>query len=273
MIRPVDMAPSQLFGDNPTRDLPWNHWLIQTFGNYQPDGHSGEDYPCKAGTPVRAVTTGTVLHVGWFKGTYADNPWWIQPSFAGYTYVVDHGSFIGIYGHCMDGGAQVLVGQQVSEGQILGPSGNTGASTGDHLHFEILPDGYILNSSMYGRINPASLFTGSLSLAGTITPLEDEMLTEEQDRKLNSLVDLVSSLVDNVATKKDLPSAGQIAFTEAALRSLVENVATKADLSGVSAAVASAVGAKATTDEIRAAVEAGMSAGLKVDVTVGGSNG
>lgn len=114
---------------------------------------------------------------------------------------------------------------------------------------------------------------GSLSLAGTITPLEDEMLTEEQDRKLNSLVDLVSSLVDNVATKKDLPSRGQINFTEAALRSLVENVATKSDLSGVSAAVASAVGAKATTEEIRAAVEAGMSAGLKVDVTVGGSNG
>lgn len=176
MIRPVNVAPSQMFGDNPTRDFPANHWIIRAFGNYQPDGHTGEDYPCTAGTPVRSVTSGTVLHVGWFGGTYADNPWWIAPSFAGYCYVVDHGAFIGIYGHCLDDGAHVGVGQRVDEGQTLGLSGNTGASTGDHLHFEVLPNGYVLNSSMYGRINPAPLFTGSLSYAGTITPIEEDEL-------------------------------------------------------------------------------------------------
>ena len=74
MIKPVNYEPSQHFGDNPTSILPVDHWLIQTFGNYQPDGHTGIDYPCPAGTPVKAVTDGTVLHVGWFGGTYADNP-------------------------------------------------------------------------------------------------------------------------------------------------------------------------------------------------------
>ena len=178
MIRPVDVAPSQLYGDNPTKNLPANHWIIKQFGNYQPDGHTGEDYPCPAGTPVRAVTSGTVLHVGRLAGSYADNPWWISPSFAGYTYVVDHGGFIGIYGHCLDGGSKVKVGQRVKEGQVLGPSGNTGASTGDHLHFEALPDGYILNSYMYGRINPASLFGSIQTQSATITPTapeEDEL--------------------------------------------------------------------------------------------------
>jgi len=188
MIRPISVPPSQLYGDNPTSVIYPGHpdyWIIETFGNYQPDGHTGEDYPCDAGTPVRAVTSGTVLHVGWFGGTYADNPWWIQPSFAGYTYVVDHGSFIGIYGHCMDGGSRVRVGQRVTEGQVLGPSGNTGASTGDHLHFEVLPDGYVLNSYMYGRINPAHLFgAGSLApQSDTITPIptvqEDEMRDDQ----------------------------------------------------------------------------------------------
>ena len=129
MIRPVPYAPTQLYGANPTRWLPWDSWLIQTFGNYQPDGHTGEDYPCPAGTPVKAVTSGIVRHVGYFNGSYADNPWWIAPGFAGFTYVVDHGWFIGIYGHCMDGAAQVRAGQQVTEGQVLGLSGNTGAST------------------------------------------------------------------------------------------------------------------------------------------------
>jgi hypothetical protein len=175
MIRPVDVAPSQLYGDNPTSIIhpgSPDYWIIEQFGNYQPDGHTGEDYPCKTGTPVRAVTSGTVLHVGWLSGSYADNPWWIAPAFAGYCYVVDHGSFIGIYGHCQDGGAKVYEGQWVTEGQVLGPSGNTGASTGDHLHFEVLPDGYVLNSYMYGRINPATLF--GLAAQGTITPTESE---------------------------------------------------------------------------------------------------
>jgi hypothetical protein len=190
MIHPVDYGPSQDYGDNPTKNLPASSWIIQQFGNYQPDGHTGTDYPCPVGTPVRAATDGVVLHVGRLGGTYADNPWWIAPSFAGYTYVVDHGHFIGIYGHCMDGGAKVTKGQRVTEGQVLGLSGNTGASTGPHLHFEALPDGYVLNSYMYGRINPATLFgtvtaQGEISVQATTTPKEwDEMASAEEIRTI-----------------------------------------------------------------------------------------
>lgn len=173
-MRPVKVAPSQLFGDNPTKNLPASHWIIRQFGNYQPDGHTGEDYPCPSGTPVRAVTSGKVLHIGWMGGTYAENPWWVQPSFAGYCAVIDHGAFIGIYGHCLDGSAGVKAGDRVKEGDVFIRSGNTGASTGDHLHFEVLPDGYILNSYMYGRINPDRLFGGIQTQSATITPTASE---------------------------------------------------------------------------------------------------
>jgi len=169
MIRPVDADISQRFGDNPTRYLPASSWLIQTFGNYQPDGHSGEDYACPVGTPVRAVAGGTVLHIGWMGGTYDQNPWWIQPSFAGYHAVIDHGSFIGIYGHCQDGSAKVSKGDRVAEGQVFILSGNTGGSTGPHLHFEILPDQYVLQSAFYGRVDPEPFFAASLAYAGTVT--------------------------------------------------------------------------------------------------------
>lgn len=195
MRHPVDYAPSQDFGDNPTSILPASHWIIQQFGNYQPDGHTGTDYPCPIGTPVRAAADGKVLHVGRLSGSYADNPWWISPSFAGYTYVVDHGHFIGIYGHCMDGGARVRQGQSVIEGQVLGLSGNTGASTGPHLHFEALPDGYVLNGYMYGRINPATLFRGVQPQSAPITPQEDDLsdaqyaaLTQKLDSVLAALI-------------------------------------------------------------------------------------
>lgn len=96
---------------------------------------------------------------------------------------------------------------------------------------------------------------------------EDDM-ANVSDEQLNFIIKSLESLVNNVATKQDLPSRGQIEFTEAALRSLVQNVTTKADLPGVSAAVASAVGAKATAEEIEAAVRAGMTAGLRVSVSV-----
>lgn len=184
MIRPVDVAPTQLYGDNPTRYLPWDSWLIQTFGNYQPDGHTGEDYPCEAGTPVRAVTAGTVLHVGRLSGAYADNPWWIAPAFAGYVVVIDHGWFIGIYGHCADGSGRVKKNQRVNEGEVVVLSGNTGASTGDHLHFEALLKGAALNGYMYGRIDPAQLFTSSLAFAGTTTPIEEDELSAAAEAQI-----------------------------------------------------------------------------------------
>jgi murein DD-endopeptidase MepM/ murein hydrolase activator NlpD len=212
MIRPVDAPRSQTFGENPTKNLPWNSWLIQTFGNYQPDGHSGEDYACDFGTPVRAVTSGTVLHIGWMGGTYADNPWWIAPNFAGYCAVIDHGAFIGIYGHCQDGSAKVTKGQRVTEGQVFILSGNTGGSTGPHLHFEILPDGYILQSSFYGRIDPAGIFNGITPQGTTTTPLpeDDDMAYSEADLR-RIIIDAVSETVQPMHTttrdhlKNELP--------------------------------------------------------------------
>jgi hypothetical protein len=160
MIWPVDSSVSQHFGDNPTQNLPQDSWLIQTFGNYQPNGHTGIDYPVQVGTPVRAVAGGTVKHVGWYSGSYADNPYWISPSFAGFVLVIDHGAFIGIYAHLS--GSPVKAGEQVREGQTVAYSGNTGGSTGPHLHFEVLPDGWDFTNGMYGRVNPDQYLGASI---------------------------------------------------------------------------------------------------------------
>lgn len=197
MTYPVKASISQNFGENPTANIrPGNpdYWIIQQFGNYQPDGHTGIDFSCKAGTEVRAVADGVVLHVGWMGGTYASNPWWVAPGFAGYCAVIDHGSFIGIYGHCKDGSAKVGKGARVREGQVFILSGNTGGSTGDHLHFELLPDGYNLNARFYGRVNPLPyLGSASVGPAGDITEtteIEDDM-TPEDRRMLKAVYDAI----------------------------------------------------------------------------------
>ena len=85
--------------------------------------HNGIDLRAATGTPVYAVADGVVLEA-------KDNP-------TGYGLYVAlyHDDFGSLYAHL----SQLLVkkGQQVKAGDIVGYSGNTGASTGPHLHFEI----------------------------------------------------------------------------------------------------------------------------------------
>jgi hypothetical protein len=192
-IWPVSGSVSQGFGSNPTRDLPADSWLIQTFGNYQPNGHTGVDFPVAVGTPVRAAASGVVQHVGWYSGSYADNPYWISPSFAGFVLVIDHGSFVGIYAHLSS--SPVNVGQQVSEGDIVAYSGNSGGSTGPHLHFEVLPDGWDFNNGMYGRVNPARYITGITPQSSTPSkPLGLFMsLTAKEEQEILAAARLINA--------------------------------------------------------------------------------
>lgn len=193
MIRPVPHAVGQVFGENPTGDLPATHWIIIQFGNYQPWGHAGQDYTCPSGTPIRAITSGIVRHSGWMTGSYADNPWWCAPAFFGYGWVIEHDpvpgfpdGFFAEYGHGMANSAKFRAGQRVNEGDIIGLSDSTGGSTGPHLHLGILPSGYVLNSRFYGRIDPEVLFSGALAYAGSTTN-EGDLTVAEADRVIDHI--------------------------------------------------------------------------------------
>lgn len=147
---PVDFPCNQRFGENPA--------------SYQPDGHTGMDFACPVGTPVRAVAAGTVLYEGWAQGLGWPNPYYINPDFtpndgidqsAGIVVVIDHGPFASVYGHLSQTG--LSAGDPVALGEIFAQTGNTGFSSGAHLHFEILPDGWNVLGKWYGRINPETV--------------------------------------------------------------------------------------------------------------------
>uniref|UniRef100_UPI0012963105 M23 family metallopeptidase n=1 Tax=Ornithinicoccus halotolerans TaxID=1748220 RepID=UPI0012963105 len=89
--------------------------------------HSGIDYGATYGAPVRAVGGGTVEMTGWTTGL-------------GYQVRVrlDDGTLL-VYGHLSQVG--VASGQRVATGQWLGAVGNSGRSTGPHLHLEVRLDG------------------------------------------------------------------------------------------------------------------------------------
>ena len=96
--------------------------------------HQGTDFAAPVGTPVMASGSGTVEYVGW-KGGY--------------------GKFISIrhsavyqtnYAHLQDYAKGIRRGAKVQQGQIIGYSGNTGSSTGPHLHYEVVVNGKKENS-------------------------------------------------------------------------------------------------------------------------------
>lgn len=91
--------------------------------------HAGSlDIALEFGTPVRAADDGTVKSVEHATTGY------------GVHVIIDHGDGLtSLYGHLTD--AQVVVGQGIYKGDVLGVSGSTGRSTGPHLHFEVRRNG------------------------------------------------------------------------------------------------------------------------------------
>lgn len=90
------------------------------------------------GKPVVASAAGTVEKVTSSNSGY------------GYSVLIDHGNGIKTrYAHCQAGSICVKVGQIVVQGQMIARLGNTGNSTGPHLHFEIIYNGSYANPLNY----------------------------------------------------------------------------------------------------------------------------
>ncbi len=97
--------------------------------------HQGTDIAVPVGTAVMASSGGTVTIAGWQSGY-------------GNVVYINHGDGkVTRYGHLSR--ILVSVGQTVSQGQVIARSGNTGNSTGPHLHFELRVNGTAVNVLNY----------------------------------------------------------------------------------------------------------------------------
>ncbi len=99
--------------------------------------HDGIDLAAPSYTELKAADGGTVTAAGWCDCGL------------GYYVQIDHGNgFSTIYGHMAEQ-PYVSTGQAVSKGQVIGPVGSTGASTGPHVHFMLLQNGASINPRDY----------------------------------------------------------------------------------------------------------------------------
>ena len=97
--------------------------------------HSGLDIGAPVGTPVKSPAPGTVV----FAGVNADY---------GQTLIIDHGNETkSLYGHLSR--LRVAVNEKVQRGEVIALTGNTGRSSGPHLHYEIQVKGQAVNPTSY----------------------------------------------------------------------------------------------------------------------------
>jgi murein DD-endopeptidase MepM/ murein hydrolase activator NlpD len=107
-------------------------------------GHPGLDVSLAIGSPVVASDRGTVTWASWASGPYFDY---------GNLVVINHGNgYETLYAHLNS--INVYPGQVVEQGQYIGASGNTGRSSGPHIHFEIRYNDF--------RDNPLNYLGGSV---------------------------------------------------------------------------------------------------------------
>jgi murein DD-endopeptidase MepM/ murein hydrolase activator NlpD len=90
-------------------------------------GHQALDFGVKVGTPVLTTLSGRVVHAGWNDEGY------------GNLVIVENGPYRAYYAHLSE--IPVQIGQFVQAGAVVGLSGNTGNSTGPHLHYEVRLNG------------------------------------------------------------------------------------------------------------------------------------
>lgn len=135
--------------------------------------HYGVDFTAKTGTPIYATGNGVIEKVTYEKGY-------------GYHLVINHGyGYKTLYAHLRDlnihkideNGNKITTkikkGNEVNRGDIIGHVGNTGVSSGPHLHYEVIKDNV--------KINPAKYFFNDLS------PKQFEEMLEIASQKNQSL--------------------------------------------------------------------------------------
>lgn len=116
--------------------MPASGTLTSNFGRRWGRSHEGIDVAAKEGTPIYAADNGIVT-----EAQYKNNGY-------GNFISIDHGNgYVTYYAHCS--ALFVSDGDVVAKGDLIGHVGNTGRSTGPHLHFEIRENGTAKNPLSY----------------------------------------------------------------------------------------------------------------------------
>jgi murein DD-endopeptidase MepM/ murein hydrolase activator NlpD len=137
--KPKPVEPTKPQSQGPVRPLSGRRRITSTFASHRnrkpPSTAPGIDFACPTGTEIRAWAAGRVVRSRWSSG-------------GGRSLWIDHGYGIRTY-YAHLNSLWVLEGETVAAGQKIGESGNTGHTTGPHLHFSVTHNGRYVDPAKY----------------------------------------------------------------------------------------------------------------------------
>jgi len=162
-------------------DVDIKKYLTQSYGetafakqskSYSENFHNGIDVGAFVGTPVLAVEDGEVLAIG-NTDKYCPSVWYGRKRFAGsygkYIVVKHNNNLSTLYAHLSR--QVVQIGDIVKRGDIIGYSGNTGRSTGPHLHFTVYANIYSTGNKLISPEIRESRTCGPQPYGASLNPL------------------------------------------------------------------------------------------------------
>ena len=159
-------------------------------------GSRGQDFGWfdYQGEPIYAMNDGTVMEIN--KNSSAGNYIWIKHEFTNY-------DIWSRYLHIKDGSIKVKTGQKVTRGQEIANMGNTGNSTGTHLHFEtwVVPKGWKFNFNDRAKYSEPS--------TDNAFAFDDQHIGTSTNNKVITRVIGTSKQVKRATTKNQIEVVGE----------------------------------------------------------------
>jgi murein DD-endopeptidase MepM/ murein hydrolase activator NlpD len=162
---PITMFNGETYNNCPTA---FTQWVNR--GPYCRDGHEGIDWAIVADTPILAAASGTVIEVD------------EDPNGYGNFIRIDHGNgYVTRYAHLND--QLVAVSDDVIISELIGLSGNTGNSSGPHLHFDVFYNGSITDPFGWQGDSPDPLinYSGEAAICLWANDWCNETIVEDGD--------------------------------------------------------------------------------------------
>lgn len=112
--------------------------------------HKGVDFGARSGTPIMAAGTGTIVRANRYGG------------YGNYIRIAHSDGYSTAYAHMKNFARGIKKGTRVTQDQIIGYVGSTGASTGPHLHYEVLKNGKHINPRQLNQLSGKPLAKASM---------------------------------------------------------------------------------------------------------------
>lgn len=147
--------------------------------------HYGIDWACQTGTPIMAFADGVVSFADWKGGN-------------GNLLVIEHAhGYTSLYAHMYGFAAGIKKGVRVKQGQVVGQLGNTGISTGPHLHFGVKKNGKYIDPLSIDTRHAITLTGSRLSAFHSARKKYDNAMHPRNLKPTDALVENKASAASN----------------------------------------------------------------------------